>query len=186
MILLISGSNSFRQKIIKLRTDSLFCSVMNTSLAQLAPDTVWRALLKGGREIEVRKQGQVVYISRKAQASRQWFVVLEGKFRVIVDTESEEQENDSPEDIIVDEEKDVEAFEISTGEVFGGYWIAPSSQPGEVSHVRVKAMESSKILELSGEHLTNLLKDDGGIANMLLSRMGGKILILESSFRTKT
>ena len=175
MTFLISGSSSFRQRLIKLRTDSIFCSLMNTSLGQLAPDSVWRELLTGGKELEFGKQGQIVYESRKAQASKQWYVVVTGKLRVTLDIEQEAHEHDSPRES-GDELIDVEQYEISAGDVFGGYCIAVNCNPTDVKHVRVETLESSKILELSGEYLTNLLKENGEIASLLLSRMGGKTL----------
>ena len=169
---IIAGSHSFRQKLIKLHTDSLFCSLMNTNLGRLAPENIWRALVKGGRELEFGRQGQIVYRSRNAKTSRPWFVVVSGKLRVSVDTDFGEKDNDVANEH-GKEEAPSELYEISTGDVFGGYWIAGNRPPVEVSHVLVEAMEASRVLELSGELLATLLKEDAETANLLLSRMGG-------------
>ena len=145
---------------------------MSTSLGQLAPDTVWRELLKGGRELEFGKPGHIVYESRKAEATRQWYVVVMGKVRVSVDKEQEEKDLDGPDD--GGEEEDEEKFDIDSGEVFGGYWITENSQISDVSHIRVRTLEATKILELSGEELVKMMKEEGAIVTALLSRMGGK------------
>ena len=173
MTFLIAGSNSFRQKLIKLRTDSLFCSVMNTNLGQLVPEKVWRALLKGGRELEFIRQGQTVYVSRQAQATRQWFAVIEGKLRVSVDIKLEENLENHTEEL-EGGDNTVEHYEVSTGEIFGGYWIDEHCKPSEESHIRVETMEATKVIELSGEHLAALLKTDMETSKLLLSRMAGK------------
>ena len=174
---LISGSASLRHRLIKLRTDSLFCSLMNTSLRQLAPENIWRSLLKGGRELEYCKQGQIVYESRKAQTSRQWYVVVLGSVQIFVDKQNEENLPDCRVEGREEEDKE-ERYEIFAGEVFGGFWISEKTQTREAEHVLVKTTaESSRLLELSGEKLEILLKDHSEIASLLLSRMGGKTLV---------
>ena len=168
MSYLLAGSQSLRQKLLKLNTDSAYCALVNTALGGLASESAWKALCKGSKEKEFLRPGQQIFLSRSEEKSKAWFAVISGKLRVTLDTKA----NDDSEGEEI-EETAVDHFDIGPGDIFGGYNIAESLTKGEdADHIKIETLDATRIVELDGQRLEALAKEDEIIAGQLMSRLG--------------
>jgi hypothetical protein len=158
---LIAGSEAFRQKLLKLETDPIFCTLMTSNLSSFISSEQMRILAKGGNERELSRIGVKIFTSKADDDSRRWFFILSGKLKVSLDSS-----------LPFNEETETETFEIGAGEYFGGYGIE-KHEPGW-SHIVVETLEVSKILELQGSCLDLFYNKHQGTAKKLLARMGGE------------
>jgi CRP-like cAMP-binding protein len=159
VVSLIAGSDSFRNHLIKLKTDPIFCSLMQSSLASFISPQNIRELALGGKEFEITRLGTVVYTSRECKKCI-WYILISGKLKVTLDTQSQGREA-----------KDVPHCELNSGEIFGGYGILPSSP--DTVHVKIETMQASKFIELSGERLNELVNRIPETGERLMSMMAG-------------
>jgi hypothetical protein len=158
---LIAGSEAFRQKLLKLETDPIYCNLMTSSLKSFISGEQMRILAKGGKEREMSRIGIKTFSSRADQDSRRWFYILAGKLKVSLDSS-----------LPFGDETEQESFEIGAGEYFGGFGIQ-KHEPGW-SHVIVETLEATKVLELQGSCLDVFYNKHESCAKKLLARMGGK------------
>ena len=108
---LISGSNALRQRLLKLKTDEIFCALMQSSLASFLSPSSIRFLVQEAKEREISKVGAPVYSSRQSK-DYVWYFLASGKLRVQLDG-SPQIDGDPTE------------HELNPGEFFGGYNANP-------------------------------------------------------------
>ena len=158
VIALIAGSESFRQHLLKLKTDSIYCGLMQSNLATFLSSSNIRFLAQGGKEIEITRIGTCVYTSRESKICT-WYVLISGKLSVRLDELSPSEDDSSQ-------------FELNPGEVFGGYGIQQESS--DQVHVKIDTVQSSKLIELSDERLSEFSQQEPEAATRLLSMMAGQ------------
>jgi hypothetical protein len=159
MTALISGSNILRQHLIKLKTDAIYCALMQSHLATVLLSSSIRYLAQGAKEIEISKVGTCVYSSRERKTCT-WFFLVSGKLKVC-------------EDNWPLEDGDPAHYELNPGEIFGGYGAGSESLTADVTHVKIETAQASKYVELSDVRLHEFVRrspDDGA---RLLSMMAG-------------
>ncbi len=159
LVSLIAGSESFRNRLGKLKTDPIFCSLMQSSLADFMSSSNIRELAADGKEIEITRVGAKVYASRECTKCI-WYVLLSGKLKVTKDSMQQEQDGD-----------DVSHVELNSGEIFGGYGLQLDSP--DLVHVKIETMQSSKIIELNGGRLGEFVHRIPDIGSRLMSMMAG-------------
>jgi hypothetical protein len=157
---LIAGSESFRQKLLKLPTDPIFCTLMTSNLSSFIPEEQIRALSKGGKEREIFRIGVKLFSSQKDVNPNNWAFIVSGKLRVSIDSSTS-----------FSNEAVLESYELGPGECFGGFGILKHESVW--SHVVIETIEPSKVLELQGESLVNFVEKYEVIGKRLLSMMGG-------------
>ena len=157
---LIAGSESFRQKLLKLPTDTIFCTLMTSNLSSFIPEEQIRALSKGGKEREISRIGVKLFSSQKDADPNNWAFIVSGKLKVSIDPSSS-----------FSNEATLESYEIGPGESFGGFGILKHESVW--SHVVIETIEPSKILELQGEALVHFVDKYEVLGKRLLSMMGG-------------
>jgi hypothetical protein len=162
VVSLIASSDSFRNHLGKLKTDPIFCALMQSHIAAFIPQSNIRELAIDGREIEITRLGAIVYTSRELKKCT-WYVLLSGKLRVSLDSPFHNGD-------------DVPQCELNSGEVFGGYGIQQDT--ADTVHVKIETMQSSKFIELSGDHLCELLHSAPEIGARLMSMMAGSLFAL--------
>ena len=160
ILALIAGSDSFRQCLLKLKTDPIYCSLMQSSLATFLSSSKIRFLSQGGKEVEISRIGAAIYISRECK-SRAWYVLISGQLCVSLD------------DLLQNEAESVR-YELHPGEIFGGYGIQESSKDAEPTHIKIWTMQASKYIELSGKRLSEFMQQDSESGRRLLSLMSGR------------
>ena len=148
---LISGSNMFRQLVMKLKTDPIYCALLKTDLIRYMSETHIKKLSHSGRELCVDNVGKTIFDSERGDKA--WCVLLSGKLRAIIRTD-EPQENSS--------------CEILEGGIFGGY-----NPPDNPNHFRVEVVRPCRYIEFGWELLESLDKLDRDSTEGLLSILGG-------------
>ena len=157
---LIAGSEMFRQKLLKLETDSIYCTLMMSSLSSFISEEQIRLLSSEGTEREISRIGHKIFSSKLADSKKRWSYIVSGKLKVSLDSSSpfaDDTENDF--------------FEIGAGEYFGGFGILKPEI--EWSHVVIETREMTKLLELNGENLEAFVHKYEDKGKQLMSRMGG-------------
>jgi hypothetical protein len=157
IIALLAGSHSFRQNLLKLQTDSIYCAMMQSSLVTFVSSSKIRHLAQEGKEIEISRVGTVVYVSRQSKTYT-WCILLSGKLKVTLD-ELSQNDDDSLQ------------YELNPGEVFGGYGFQQDS--ADTTHIKIETIQASKYIELSDERLNEFVNQEPAAAAQLLSRMAG-------------
>ena len=160
MPFLVAGSDSFRQKLLKLNTDPIFCNLMMSSLSSFMSEKELRTLSKNGKEREISRLGHKIFSSRSAEGKKHWSFIVSGKVKVSLDSS-----------MSYADEAEGEAYELGAGEYFGGFGILKFD--GACSHVIIETKESTKLLELSGDSLEEYVNDYEENGKRLLSSMGG-------------
>ena len=160
---LLAGSENFRQKLLRLRTDPIFCTLMTSTLSSFISEEQIRILAKGGKEREISRVGIKVFSSRKDADAKGWFYIVSGKLKVSLDSGSS-----------FSDETAVESYEIGPGEYFGGFGILPRETGW--SHIIFETIEPSRLLELSGENLALFFQRFEFNGKRLLSTMGGTLV----------
>ena len=147
---LIAGSERFRQNILKIRTDPIYCALLKTRLMDYLPKRLVKLLAQSAREVDVSRIGKTVFVSDAGEKT--WFVLVSGKLKAtLLQPEGEEEE----------------WCEITVGEVFGGYTIGD-----DADHIRVEVLESSKYIELNWDELERIDNENEHSATKLLSVLG--------------
>ena len=154
---LIAGSSIFLSSLLSLKTNSIFCTLIDSVVSNFVSRQQLRGLAEGGLEIQENKVGCIVYTSRKCD-SDSWYVLCSGRLKVTLD------------DLGVSK-VDNANFEIISGEIFGGYNIAECRE--NTKHVIIRTTQPSTYIQLQGKHLKDLLKRDLESAGRLLLMMGG-------------
>ena len=157
---LIAGSNSFRQHLLQLKTDSIYCSLMQSSLHSILSSSNIRFLAKDGKEIEISRSGSSVYVSKQNRTGI-WYVLVSGKLKIRLDRSS------------MDVLEEGLQYELNPGEIFGGYGIQEVANEMDVV---IETAQASKFIELSGELLNEFCKEHPVDAVRLLSMMGGNFI----------
>ena len=158
---LIAGSETFRQKMLRLETDSIFCSLMMSGLGSFISSEQMRILAKGGKEKEMSRVGIKTFSSKQDDDVRRWFFILSGKLKVSLDLSA----------LPFGDEAAEESFEIGVGEYFGGFGI--QKHEAGWSHIIVETKEATKLIELQGACLEAFSNKYESSAKILLARMGG-------------
>ena len=166
VISLMVASESFRNRLGKLKTDPIFCALMQSSLAAFIPPQDIRELAANGKEIELTRLGSVVYASRECKKCI-WYVLISGKLKVTKDSPLQGQGED-----------DFSHVELNSGEIFGGYGLQLDSP--DLVHVKIETMQSSKFIELSGERLGEFVNRIPDIGARLMSMMAGDTIPFHS------
>ena len=164
---LIAGSDAFRQKLLKMDTDPIFCNLMMSNLSSYISEKGIRTLSRNGKEREISRLRHKVFSSRSSDDKKRWSYIVSGKLKVSLDTSlpfSEEAVSDS--------------FEIGAGEYFGGFGIQNTDEV--YSHIVIETTETTKLLELSGEILEDFVRDHEETGRQLMSLMGGNFTNFET------
>jgi len=141
---LIAGSEAFRQTLLNLPIDRIYCAILDTSLAGLMSPSQLRSIARAAREIKEDSIGSVVYSSKTCKQN--WFVLLSGKLILKQENKLETtKEND-------------ERFHILKGEIFGGYDFF--EEDADPFHFRMEVLEPCCLVEFSGEVLEKILDYD--------------------------
>ena len=159
IIALMAGSHSFRQNLLKLQTDPIYCAMMQSSLATIVSSSKIRHLAQEGKEIEISRVGTIVYASRQSK-TYVWCILLSGKLKVTLDGLSQ------------NDDEGLE-YELSPGEAFGGYGLLQDS--ADTTHIKIESIQASKYIELSDERLREFVNQEPAAAAQLLSKMAGSL-----------
>jgi hypothetical protein len=156
---LVAGSDAFRSTLLSLQLDPIYCAMMESVLSRFVSPEQLRGLAKGGVEMQESGIGVVVYASKKC-GSDAWYILTSGTLKVSLDDSGMDQSESS-------------SFEITAGEIFGGYNIALcESVP---AHIRVKTVQPVNMIRLQGQNLQELMKTDLEAAGKVLLMMGGAL-----------
>ena len=158
---LIAGSETFRQKLLKLETDTIFCNLMMSSLSSYISEREIRVLSRNGKEREISRLGHKIFSSKLADDKKQWSYIVSGKLKVSLDSSAS----------LYSEDMENEFFELGPGEYFGGFGILESVSA--YPHIIVETKEATKLLELSGDMLEDFVRENEHNGKRLMSRMGG-------------
>ena len=176
----VAASEVFRQRIMSLDTDEVFCDLCSARALRSTPESRLRALAHGGRKRNVAK-GEIfggssasgergggghdttttaVAAAAAAAAAgsgqrrrRSWFVLLSGA--MVVDEDPQHLEERL-------------CTELGPGDIFGGY----EALTGAASPFGVRVVRGGLILELECEGLANLRVEDPALARALGVAMG--------------
>ncbi len=154
---LIAGSETFRTSLLALKADAVFCSMIESVLLNFVTPNQLQMLAEGGKEIQEHRIGEVIYSSRKSKEGV-WYILSSGRLKISLDDLQENKE-------------EAMDFELTAGEIFGGFCIAPCKET--VSHIMVRTIQPCNIIQLQAFHLKTLLKEDPESAGKLLLMMGG-------------
>ena len=172
----VASSEMFRQRIMTMDTDEVFCDLSSARAMRGFPEARLRVLAQGGRKRNVAKGevfgglpaaataptptslastavGRSESTSGGPKAHAPWFVVLSGGLVVEEDPQHLEERSCS---------------ELGPGDVFGGFAVLA----GTASPFAVRVVRGGLILELSGENLVELQADDPALARALALMMG--------------
>ncbi len=161
---LIAGSETFRASLLSLRTDAVFCCMIESVISNFVTPHHLLKLAEGGKEIQEHKIGDVIYSSRKIKDGV-WYILSSGRLKVSLD------------DLQGKKEEAME-FELTAGEIFGGFCIASCKEGVIPGHIKVRTVQPCNLVELQGHHLKTLLKEDPDSAGKLLLMMGGNICFI--------
>ena len=157
ILAIIAGSAKLRQQFSKLKTDPIFCALMNSILNTFVPTAQIRKIAECGKEIDILRPGSMVYDSKNCTKGV-WFVLVAGKLK-ISKYDEEPAENNAQ-------------YEIYPGEIFGGYGIAGSHKNSDLVHVRIEALQASKLIEIGKTNIADLNAQQEVFAK-LMSMMAG-------------
>ena len=160
LISLLAGSETFQKRLLKIKTDNIYCALQKSILATIVSPSKIRALALGGKEVEITRIGSEVYSSRKSESCT-WYTLISGKLKVSMDDTSKSNCNESS----------APYFELHPGEVFCAYGIHPNAP--DTVHVVFETMQPSKYIELSDVHLRHFVEHDPESAAPLLSMVAG-------------
>ena len=166
---LIGGSEKFRQLILKLVTDPIYCALVNTHLADLVSPKQLKVLSRGIVDIKTAEVGATIYSTKTC--NQEWFVLISGKLHINID-------NSSNENSTVLNETPNEEFEIWKGEIFGGFDFF-ENDPDPYAHFDVAVLEPCQFIELKGNVLEELLEEDPDVANDVYDMLGKLIVMLK-------
>jgi CRP-like cAMP-binding protein len=156
---LIAGSESFRTLILNMTTDPIYCTLVDTHLADLVSPKQLKFLSRGIAEIKVGQVGSTIYSSKSCH--QEWFVLISGKLRI-------KQENSSEGEFLRAESS--EDLEIWKGEIFGGYDFF--EMESDQNHFDIVAIEQCTYVELKGLILEELLEEDPDVATDVYDMLG--------------
>ena len=152
---LIAGSDTFRNTILKLYTDPIYCALFDTKLADLVSMADLKRLSKGGRLVEASRIGSIVYSSKKCEM--EWFVLISGKLKVNLDAN-------------ICDPSDQAVHEIIEGNMFGGCGLLAEEENRRPFEIEV--IQPCTFVELSGEHLKTLVDENEHSGMLVLSFLG--------------
>jgi hypothetical protein len=156
---LIAGSEAFRQTLLNLPIDRIYCAILDTSLAGLMSPSQLRSIARTAREIKEDTIGNVVYSSKTCKQN--WFVLLSGKLILKHENKLElNTEND-------------ERFQILKGEILGGYDFF--EEDADPLHFRIEVLEPCCLVEFSGEVLEKILDYDPDTAADIYDVLGDEM-----------
>ncbi len=157
---LISGSESFRSSLLTLETDAVFCAMIESVVPNFVTPDNLRMLAEGGKEMQEHRIGQMIYSSRMRKDGM-WYILSSGRLKVSLDNLREDKAETTD-------------FELTAGEIFGGY-CAASCKEG-TSQIKIRTVQPCNIIELQGSNLKTLLQNEPDSAGKLLLMMGGNNL----------
>jgi CRP-like cAMP-binding protein len=152
---LIAGSESFRQCLLNLPIDRMYCSILDSALVNFMSLSQLRSIARTAREIKEDRIETVIYSSRTCK--QEWYVLLSGK--LILRPEQQDSSFD---------EKDGR-FHIMKGEIFGGYDFFEESDP---FHFKIFVLEPCTIVEFNGDVLEKILDYDPETATDIYDVLG--------------
>ena len=158
---LLAGSKKLRSYLSNLKTDPIFCSLMNSDITLFVSMAQIRRFAEVGKLIEVERIGSMIYDSKTCKKGV-WYVLVSGKLKV---SRYEEDETD---------EECIPQHELSSGEFFGGF--GRNTDMNDVVHIKIEILQPSKFLEMSETVLTDLANEHPEIYGKFMSRMAGKFL----------
>ena len=153
---LVAGSESFRQTLINLPIDRIYCAILDTTLANLMSPSQLRSIARTAREIKEERIESVIYSSRTCK--QEWYVLLTGKLVL------------RPEKIDNGVNENDEKFQILKGEIFGGYDFF--EEEADPYHFQIVVLEPCTIIEFSGEVLEKILDYDPDTATDVYDMLG--------------
>jgi len=145
---LLAGSDRFRQMILKLTTDPIYCALVKTHLVNYVSRTSIKELAKSARELEYSRVGKKVYSSLEGHSN--WYVLLSGKLKATLESDDE-----------------ISTVDITDNMIFGGYHAGDTGE-----HLTVEILQPSKLIELGWEALEALAEEDKKSSSMLMSILG--------------
>jgi CRP-like cAMP-binding protein len=157
--LLIAGSDLFRQVILGIPTDPVYCALEGSSLAILVSRDQLRALSQGGREVREARTGSIVYSSTDRR--QQWFVLISGTLRLTLESAT-----------LHDGGGEGRSSLILQDEVFGGFDLLEDGAE-ESDRFEVEVLEPCHLVELAGEALEQLMDQDQETATDIYDVLGG-------------
>ena len=96
-----------------MATDPIYCTLVDTHLADLVSPKQLKNLSRGVTEIKLGQVGSIIYSSKSYH--QEWFVLISGKLRIKQDSSSE------GEVLRADSAESSKDLEIWKAEIFGGY-----------------------------------------------------------------
>jgi hypothetical protein len=162
---LIAGSESFRTLILNMATDPIYCTLVDTHLADLVSPKQLKFLSRGVEAIKAGQVGSTIYSSKSCH--QEWFVLISGKLRI-------RPENPSEEAVLRTESS--EDLEIWKGEIFGGYDFF--EMESDQSHFEIEIIEQCMYVELKGLVLEELLEEDPDVATDVYDMLGISFLLV--------
>ena len=158
---LLAGSKKLRTYLSNLKTDPIFCSLMDSEITNFASMAQIRLFAEVGKVVEVERIGSMVYDSKTCKKGM-WYVVISGKLKV-----SRYGDDETDDDYIPQ-------HELSSGEIFGGFGL--NNDTKDVVHIKIETLQPSKYLEMSETVLTDLENEHSEVFGQLMSRMAGDCL----------
>ena len=152
---LIAGCTTFRQAILNLKTDPIYCALLETGLSHLLSKAQLKTISQHSRELRFDRVGTLVYSSKKC--NQEWYVLLSGRLKFKPEKK--------------DTTLSINSFEIYQGEMFGGYDFFDSDSQVD-THFEIEVVQPCVVIEINGSVLENLLDDDPDIASDILDVLG--------------
>ena len=148
--MLICGSDRFRENLLTLKTDPIYCALAKTRLPKYISSALIKILAQTARDIDTSRVGKCIFMSENGD--RAWFVLVSGKMSVARCSADSTNEGE-------------QRCDIEVGDIFGGYVGGEDAE-----HIRVEVIEPSRYVELRWEELEKLGEES---TSRLLAIIGG-------------